>query len=276
MSMLYKNRLLLIDASDSARLILFKELNARLPDLEVIACSTAKEALTAAKRFEFKIITTGLSLPDMDGQEMIRLIRDIPKNCDTPIFVVSGDTQTYLVDDVEDITITSAVTAYFDKAEGHHALVNFIANFLHRDKSRSANILYVDSSATSSAIISSILEKNHFNFEHYKTATEAFQALKSAEAPFDLLITDLNLNGDMPGFELIQAVRTDLGLDYLHLPILLLTVEPGEGERTDFTGIFGAGTNDFLTKPISEDILMERVLNLINIKRQALALSDLD
>ena len=33
--------------------------------------------------------------------------------------------------------------------------------------------------------------------------------------------------------------------DYLALPVLLMTIEPGEDERTDFTGIFGAGTNDF-------------------------------
>ena len=60
----------------------------------------------------------------------------------------------------------------------------------------------------------------------------------------------------MHGFELIQTIRNELELDYLSLPILLMTMEPGEDERTDFTGIFGAGTNDFITKPVDESDLL--------------------
>ena len=41
--------------------------------------------------------------------------------------------------------------------------------------------------------------------------------------------------------------------------ILLLTIEPGEDERTDCTGIFGAGTNDFITKPVDESDLLSRL-----------------
>jgi CheY-like chemotaxis protein len=77
----------------------------------------------------------------------------------------------------------------------------------------------------------------------------------------------------MSGFELIQTIRNDLELDYLALPILLMTMEPGEDERTDFTGIFGAGTNDFITKPVDEEDLLARLQNLVNIKRQSEALN---
>ena len=49
-------------------------------------------------------------------------------------------------------------------------------------------------------------------------------------------------------------------------------IDNEENEKTDFTGIFGAGTNDFITKPISEEVLVERIINLINIKRQNEAL----
>jgi len=86
------------------------------------------------------------------------------------------------------------------------------------------------------------------------------------------MITDLTLTREMDGFKLIQSVRNALQLDYLTLPILLMTIEPEGDEQTDFTGIFGAGTNDFITRPVDEDALMERVINLINIKRQHEAL----
>ncbi len=275
--MLFKKRLLIIDSSDSARTILFKELLASLPDIDIIACGTAKEALTATKRFNFEIITTGLSLPDMGGYEMISEIRKQQKNIDTPVFVVSGDTHTHIIDVENESHSSSAITAYFDKAEGHKALVNFICNFLGKDITVTAKILYVDQSATSAAITTSILDKNNFNYLHVKDGESALNQLRMdfdehQKCTFDVLITDLTLSLGMSGFELIQSIRKELGFDYMVLPILLMTVEPEEDEKTDFTGIFGAGTNDFITKPIQEEALIERVLNLINIKRQNEAL----
>ena len=274
--MLSKRRLLLIDSSDSARTILYKEISRQMPGLDIIACATAKEALTAIKRFEFEIITTGISLPDMDGYKLIEQIRSSQKNRDTAIFVVSGDTDTHVMgDDMDD---TNAVTAYFDKAEGHQALVNFILNFLGKDTVIPIKVVYVDKSATSTAITSSILKNNDIAFSHFKEAEEAMNYLKQDFADnnrctVDLLIADLMLSSHMNGIDLIQAVRNELDFDYLTLPVLLLTIEPGEDERTDFTGIFGSGTNDFMTKPINETDLLNRIKTLVNIKRQNEALN---
>jgi DNA-binding response OmpR family regulator len=270
--MLSKKRLLIVDSSDSARTILFKELLASLPDIDIIACGTGKEALTACKRFEFEIITTGLSLPDMDGHQLVSDIRKQFKNKDTPIFVVSGDTHTYIVD--PDDNDANAITAYFDKAEGHKALVDFICNFLNKDNTINARVLYVDQSATSSAITTSILQKNNFDYLHLKDGEQAINELRmdfsnNNKCTYDVMITDLLLNHKMSGFELIQNVRNELNYNYLTLPILLMTMEPTGDEKTDFTGIFGAGTNDFITKPITEENLVSRLINLVNIKRQS-------
>ncbi|MDH3760125.1 MAG: response regulator [Gammaproteobacteria bacterium] len=271
-----KRRLLLIDSSDSARTILFKEISNRAPDLDIIACGSGKEAMTAVKRFEFEIITTGISLPDTDGYQLIEEIRQTPKNKDTAIFVVSGDTDTRITG--AGMENTDAVTAYFDKAEGHRSLVNFILNYLGSHNEMPVRILYVDKSATSTAITTGILNKHNIEYFHFRDAAEALDCLKKdfaadASCSFDLMITDLMLTSKMNGYELIQAVRNDLELDYLTLPILLMTIEPGEDERTDFTAIFGAGTNDFITKPVDEDDLLTRLQTLVNIKRQSEALN---
>ncbi len=271
-----KRRLLLIDSSDSARTILFKEISARAPDLDIIACGTGKEAMTAVKRFEFEIITTGISLPDTDGYRLIEEIRQTPKNKDTAIFVVSGDTDTRVMGaGMED---TDAVTAYFDKAEGHRSLVNFILNFLGTYNELPLKILYVDKSATSTAITTGILDNNNIEYVHFRDAPAALEFLKqelSSEqgCSIDVMITDLMLTSAMNGYELIQTIRNELELDYLTLPILLMTIEPGEDERTDFTAIFGAGTNDFITKPVDEQDLLSRLQTLVNIKRQSEALN---
>ncbi len=248
-----------------------------MPDLDIIACATGKEALTAVNRFEFAIITTGITLSDTDGYKLISQIRNSGKNKDTAIFVVSGDTDTKVMHgDAED---SKAVTAYFDKAEGHKVLVNFILNFLGKDTDIPVKVFYVDKSATSTAITSALFNKNDIAFVHFKEAEDALNMLKddmsnSNKCSFDIAVIDLMLSSKMTGFDLIQSIRNELELDYLSLPILLMTIEPGEDERTDFTGIFGAGTNDFITKPIDESDLLQRIKNLVNIKRQNEALNN--
>lgn len=271
-----KRRILLIDSSDSARTILFNEISSRAPDLDIIACASGKEAMTAVKRYEFEIITTGISLSDIDGFQLIEQIRQTPKNKETAIFVVSGDIEPRVVGgDMED---TDAVTAYFDKAEGHKSLVNFILNFLGTHNELPFKVLYVDRSATSTAITTGILERNNIEYFHFRDSDEALEFLKQdlnkhANCSIDVMITDLMLTSDVNGYELIQTIRNELNLDYLTLPALLMTIEPGEDERTDFTAIFGAGTNDFITKPVDEDDLLTRLQTLVNIKRQSEALN---
>ena len=274
--MLNKRRLLLVDYSDSARTILFKEISRQMPDLDIIACSTAREALTSVKRFEFEIITTSLSLPDMDGYKLIEEIRKSVKNRDTAIFVVSGDADTRIMGSNPDDT--NAVTAYFNKSEGHKPLVNFILNFLGKNNQPPVKVIYVDKSATSTAITSAILSKNGIDFIHVKESSEALDYLREDLAnnnscSIDILISDLLLTSQINGFELIQTIRNELGLDYLTLPVLLMTIEPADDEHTDFTGIFGAGANDFITKPFNEEDLLSRIITLVNIKRQNEALN---
>lgn len=273
--MLNKRRLLLVDYSDSARTILFKEISRQMPDLEIIACATAREALSSIKRFEFEIITTSLSLPDMDGYKLIEEIRKSVKNRDTAIFVVSGDADTRIMGSNPDDT--NAVTAYFNKSEGHKPLVNFILNFLGKNSQAPVKAIYADKSATSTAITSAILSKNGIDFIHVRESSEALDILrddlaKNNNCTIDILICDLMLTSQINGFELIQTIRNELGLDYLTLPVLLMTIEPADDEHTDFTGIFGAGANDFITKPFNEEDLLNRIITLVNIKRQNEAL----
>ncbi len=271
-----KRRLLIIDSSESARTLLFRELNQRAPDLEIIACGSGREAMSAAGRFEFDIITTGITLPDTDGYRLIEEIRQTPKNRDAAIFVVSSDMDARIAGG--DFDDSDAVTAYFDKSEGFRSLINFIVNFLGSHDEIPIKVLYVDKSATSTAITTGILEKHDVDFLHFRDANEAIECLRKdldadSACSFDIMITDLMLTSPVNGFELIKTIRNDLGLDHLTLPILLMTIEPGEDERTDFTAIFGAGTNDFITKPVDEDDLLNRLQTLVNIKRQNQALN---
>jgi CheY-like chemotaxis protein len=273
--MLSKRRLLLIDPSDSTRTILYNEILNQIPELDIIACATAKEALTAVQQFEFEIITTDIALPDMDGYTLIDHIRQSSKNRDAAIFVISSDPDIRIPG--ENIDDSRAVTAYFDKAEGLQSLVDFILNFLGKDSQVPVKVVYVDKSATSTAITNSVMDKNDIEFNHFSEAQDALEYLKqdlvrNNRCSVDVLVCDSMMSSSMSGFDLIQTVRNELKLDYLTLPVLLMTIAPADDEKTDFTGIFGAGTNDFVTKPIDEADFLFRIETLVNIKRQNEAL----
>jgi CheY-like chemotaxis protein len=54
----------------------------------VVECSSGKEALTAVEKTRFALMTLDLSMPDMDGFEVLRAVRS--KHPDIKIIVVSG------------------------------------------------------------------------------------------------------------------------------------------------------------------------------------------
>ena len=156
--------------------------------------------------------------------------------------------------------------------------MNFILNFLGKDSELPVKIVYVDNGATSTAITNAIMDKNDIQFRHFNDAESALEYLKqditqNNSCTVDVLITDSMLSSATNGYELIQTVRNELKLDYLALPALLMTIAPADDEKTDFTGIFGAGTNDFITKPVDESDLLQRIETLVNIKRQNEALT---
>ena len=128
--MLNKRRLLLVDSSDSLRTILYREISSEMPDLDIIACATGKEAITAVKRYEFEIITTGITLNDMDGYQLIDNIRQSAKNRNTAIFVVSGNTDTKIMNANSDDT--TAVTAYLTRQRDIKRLLTLYSIFSER------------------------------------------------------------------------------------------------------------------------------------------------
>ena len=110
-----------------------------------------------------------------------------------------------------------------------------LLNFLGSNNDVPIRVLYVDKSATSTAITTTILQKNGVEYQHFKEAPEALEFLKNdikehGKCSMDVMVTDLTLSGNMHGFALIQAIRNELELDYLALPVLLMTIEPGEDE----------------------------------------------
>lgn len=266
-------RIILVDGSAVSRAILTRILQDEVSNAEVFMCATGAEVIDLLQHGKYDLISTALMLPDMDGLELSRQVRQSRSHSYIPIIVVSGDADKRLLRE----GFEAGVTDYFDKSQGYKAFGSFIRSFIQRHSGLMGHILFVEDSATAAAMIQKILEKHGLKVTHVIAAEEAMRLLDTADDrtnpldEYDLVITDFYLIGEMTGGDLLHAIRAKLHLSQQEMPVLVLTST--EDKQTQVEA-FHAGANDFVTKPIIEEVLIARVRSLLLIKHQYNALKN--
>ena len=135
-------RVMVVDGSKLVRKLIADVLQREVPGVQVIGCSSIAEARVALEQGEVHLVTTALALPDGDGLEIARSVREAAGQAYVPVIVVSGDAQQHL----EERRFTEFVTDYFDKALGHEALATFIRGYVQPEPVVGATILYIEDS----------------------------------------------------------------------------------------------------------------------------------
>lgn len=265
--------IMVVDGSEVSRTIISRILKAEMEDTKITTCATAHEAMAHLGNWErFDLITTSLMLPDMDGLDLCRRIRSSERHHYTPVIVVSGDADSRLLRE----GFAAGVTDYFDKSSGYKAFVEFIKSFTQRNSGLVGKILYVEDSPTAAAITRRIMEKHGLKVVHVTHAEEALELLEgiengwtSEEESFDIIVTDFFLKGKLTGGDLLHAIRTRFHYSQQEMPVLVITVTDNQKKQAE---VFHAGANDFVTKPIYEEIFIARIRSLLLIKQQFEAL----
>ena len=113
------------------------------------------------------------------------------------------------------------------------------------------NILIVDDCRTTRKIISLYLNGAGYKTVVAANGVEAVEKLVGAKV--DFIITDLNMP-QMDGIELTKWIRSNAM--YKNVPLVILTTDQDDLRRVN--GI-NAGASAFLTKPITEERLIDEV-----------------
>jgi len=270
-------RVLLIDHSGTSLAIISKLIIKNIPNVYVDAAMNAEEAFRLLKEHKYALITTSKNLPDIDCHEMVDHIRKGLAVKVTPLIVISGENMGIF----EEQLACNLVNGYFDKKLGQQKLVDYIYSFLNTDPPRAlitGNILYVEDSATVALATKNLLSKHAYNYLHASNAEQALQYIQHSFTenhiqPFDLLLTDIQLEGHMSGRDLIREIRHGLGLGYELLPILVTTSSNFDSDPNGLNRIFSSGSNDILEKPIREPMLIARLNNLLMLRKQHLQIN---
>jgi two-component system cell cycle response regulator len=201
----------------------------------------------------------------MDGLDFCRSVRSSKRNRYAPVIVVSTDADQRLLHE----GFNAGVTDYFDKALGFKAFGLFIKSFLARNPDLCGRILYIEDSKTAAKITRKMMEQHGMEVTHVTSVEEAQSLLEEAHTKgnkgFDLVITDFHLKGEMTGGDLLYFLRVRLHYSPQALPVLVTT---GDDKTHTQVEVFNAGANDFVMKPLVEEVVMARVRSLLLVKYQ--------
>ena len=257
-------RVLVVDGSRVVRRLIEQMLKSNLPGVTVLACETGAEAIAQLADGVVDFVTTALRLPDMDGLELARRIRESSPQAYMPIVVVSGDVQERLVTR----SLSDDVTDYFDKSLGFLALAEFIRGYVQPTESTSGEVLYVEDSRVVALATRRMLEKHGLTVLHVISVEDALALLETAQSMnrigADIVLTDVNLKGELTGGDLLDRIRHQLGYGKGHLPVIVMT---GDDNPDNQAALLRAGANDLVEKPIEERLLVTKLLFQLRVGR---------
>ena len=119
-----------------------------------------------------------------------------------------------------------------------------------------AKILVIDDDARSLSLVETILQGQNHNVICASSA-EADIQMALADAPLDLIITDMNMNG-ISGWDVMRAIRAQP--DGAQVPIMALSAFTSAQDRDE---AFDAGCSAYANKPIDAERFLQKVTNLL-------------
>ena len=259
-------RVLVVDGSKLVRRLIEGVLKAELPNCVVLSCESGEAAQRELENGVVDLVTTALSLPDMDGLELAHHVREYSPQAYIPIIVVSGDVQERLIAR----SLSHDVTDYFDKSLGFDALGEFIRGYVHPAQQANGEVLYVEDSRVVALATTRMMEKFGLTVTQVTSVEAAIELLEAAKnedrAPgVDLVLTDVNLKGELSGGDLLELIRGGFGYTKGELPVLVMT---GDDNPKNQTALLRAGANDLVHKPIEERLLITKLVFQLRVARK--------
>ena len=95
-----------------------------------------------------------------------------------------------------------------------------------------------------------IFLKNKYKIETCDSEKPFFRIISSQR--IDLIIMDISINGEKNGLELTEEIKKNPV--YKNIPVICLTAHT---RKTDERNAFSAGVDAFITKPVSNKVVLE-------------------
>ncbi len=267
-------RVLVVDDNATNRRILQDLL--RQWHMEPILAAGAHQALeeldAACKRGEpLGLVLTDASMPDMDGLELVKQIRQRPHLGRVSIIVLTSSSpwcdtgacpglgiETCLSKPVGQSELRKAILRAMESqgcgggraGTGHCPVVR---------RTRSLRILLAEDNAVNQKLASRLLEKHGHGVVIAGNGREALAAVEKES--FDLILMDVQMP-EMDGFETTRTIRQGEAKTGNHIPIIAMTAHAMKGDEER---CLEAGMDGYVSKPINAAELLAAIDETVNL-----------
>lgn len=250
-------RALIVDSSISFRNILTSVIASAGLDVEY--AETGEKALDVLKNSRFDLVCVSMFLKDMDGVIFSSRLRAEPTTKHVPLIMVTSSDDRQALDKA----IAVGVTEIFAK-KNLKGIGKYAANIVMQQgeaETTSGKVLYVEDGKTVAAMTKALLESHGMEVDHFVTAEEAYAAFQIND--YDIVLTDVVLEGQMSGSALVRALRS-LESSKARVPILVMS---GYEDDTRKIELLRSGANDYVSKPTLDEELLARLNNHLTSKK---------
>lgn len=218
------------------------------------------EAIEILETEIMDFVCTAYHLPcGLDGVKLAHLIRNTPKTKDIPVILLTSND----IDSSFDYAYNSGVTEIYNRCDINELSKNLKASIKNKHNEINARVLFIEDSKTAAAKMIKQMESMKISVKHFQSADKALDSFKESSKEYDLVITDLLVQGSLNGMGFIREVRK-IYPDRSNLPILVISSYDDTTRRTE---LLHMGANDYIVKPILKEELAARLSNLVTTKQ---------
>ena len=238
---------------------------------ETFIATSGKQALEMIKEHEkdqFKVVILDWKMPDMNGLEVSKKIKEID-NGNIPIILISAYDWSEIEKEAADAGINGFIFKPLFRSKIYQKIIELLnngetpatveENELHFD---GTNILVVEDNDINYEIISTLLDMYGITTERAengKVALETIQA-RGKDEPFDLIFMDIQMPV-MNGLDATRAIRK-LDFEYAKkVPIIAMTADAFSENVVE---CLKAGMNAHIAKPIDINVVLTEIKKIKN------------
>jgi two-component system cell cycle response regulator len=237
-----------------------KMLRELLEELEcdVDCVRSGEEGVAKLEENTYNLILAGQSIFDESGKGFSKYCSS--HTFSSPIILLTSEPNETLLKNAHD----AGITDIFPKTNFTY-LRESIRYYIEGETQvdiQGGRVIYIEDSRSVAHVMVGYLEAMNLEVIHFTNAEAALAAFTEDEN-FDLVVTDVMLDGAMSGLSLVRMIRAQ-NTYASSIPILAMTGHDDPQRRIE---LYRAGINDYVTKPPIEEELAARVNNLITNKR---------
>ena len=268
-------RILIVDGHPTNRRILTEQLAAMGADVSAAVdgnTALAKMADLAQQDLFYDLAILDMQMPGMDGDALARAIKKEPFGADIKLVVMfplgrREDAQYF---------VSKGFAATLTKPVRLSEFGNTLAAVLSGEKIRSkehdrirhshggvkqthVRILLAEDNITNQIVAKGILDKFGYYVDAVANGLEAVSALENL--PYDLVLMDVQMP-EMDGLEATRMIRSRASkVVNSDIPVIAMTANAMAGDREK---CLNAGMNDYISKPVDPNILVEKIKTWLN------------